>query len=128
MVASKGTQVITMRLWSCEMRVMRLWDGWVECVCDDEMRMRMATMRIMVHDNNQENKANNMHNENEQDIRYARDTVRTAVIHTKTIERDSNPVRGKRQNTRKSTENNERPREMSERNTDTRQYTHPWPT
>ncbi len=55
------------------------------CVCDDEMRMIMATMRVVVHDNNQElvqNKANNMHNENEQDIRYARVTVRTAVIHT----------------------------------------------
>ena len=56
--------------------------------------MIMRTMRIVVHDNNQElskNKANNMHNENGQDIRYASVTVRTAVINTITYKRDSKP-------------------------------------
>ena len=91
---------------------MRMWDGWDECVCDDEMRMIMAMrmMRIVVHDNNQElveNKANNMHNENEQDIKYARVTVHTAIIDTNTNKRDSKPGERKRQTTRKSTESKE---------------------
>ena len=82
--------------------------------CDDEMRMIMGTMGIVVHENNQElleNKANNMHNENGQDIRYARVTVRTVVIDTITNKRDSKPEEGKGRrpgNQQKATSDHER--------------------
>ena len=73
--------------------------------------MIMVMMRIVVHDNKQErveDKANNMHNENEQDIKYARVTVHTAIIDTtNTNKRDSKPGERKRQTTRKSTESKE---------------------
>ena len=74
------------------------------------MRMIMVMMRIVVHDNKQErveDKANNMHNENEQDIKYATVTVHTAIIDTNTNKRDSKPGERKRQTTRKSTKSKE---------------------